>query len=109
MTTVRRWYGLLTRRNHRTFSCRGEYAGRAIFRPRRLSDLKMQLYRAIGHTVELEFAGVGRPGERFAYQNLYREHGRAVWLDHSFVPEEDLVFLTQDDEHQHTVPTSTER
>ncbi len=82
-----------TTRNHRTFSQVGEYAGRAVYRPRDRRDLKADLYPAIGQTVELEFAGVARAEERFAGQNLYRERGPGAWLPSSFVPEEDVEFL----------------
>ena len=80
--------------NHRTFTKRGEYAGRAVFRPHHTRDLKEGLFRVIGSTVELEFAGVANPEEEFAGQNLYQERGGAL-LMHSWVPEEDLQFIDE--------------
>jgi hypothetical protein len=79
-------------KNHRSFTKPGEYAGRAIFKPRHRSDLKDGLFQAIGCTVELEFAGVAGPEEPFAGQNLYQELHTEL-LQHSWVPEEDLEFI----------------
>jgi hypothetical protein len=49
---------------------------------------------AIGHTVELEFAGVASSEEPFAGQNVYRERGGGLLLN-SWVPEEDLQFIDE--------------
>ena len=81
--------------NHRTFTKPGEYAGRAVFRPHQTRDLKDGLFRVIGSTVELEFAGVADTEEEFAGQNLYQERGDRALLMHSWVPEEDLEFLDE--------------
>jgi hypothetical protein len=80
--------------NHRHFTKKGEYAGRAIFRPHHRRDLKDGLFQAIGCTVELEFAGVASPEEPFGGQNLYQER-RGELLQHSWVPEEDLEFIDE--------------
>ena len=80
-------------RKHRHFTTRGEYAGYAVFRPHHKRDLKEGLFEVIGRTVELEFAGVADPDEPFAGQNLYQER-RGELLQHSWVPEEDLEFVT---------------
>ena len=80
--------------NHRHFTTRGEYAGRAVFRPHHQRDLKEGLFQAIGCTVELEFAGVAGRDEDFAGQNLYQErHGEL--LQRSWIPEEDLQFIDE--------------
>jgi hypothetical protein len=79
---------------HRHFTQRGEYAGRAVFRPHHKRDLKDSLFSAIGQVVELEFAGIADPGEQFGGQNLYQER-RGNWLQRSWVPEEDLEFIDE--------------
>ena len=78
--------------NQRKFSRAGEYAGRAIYRPRHRQDLKAGLHAAIGHVVELQFAGVARTDEPYPGQNLYQEYRRAL-LHSSWIPEEDLEFI----------------
>jgi len=80
--------------NHRQFTKPGEYAGRAVFRPRHTRDLKDGLFQAIGCTVELEFAGVASSEEHFAGQNLYQER-RGELLMHPWVAEEDLEFVDE--------------
>jgi hypothetical protein len=80
------------RRNPRRFSQAGEYAGRAIYRPRRRQDLKAGLHAAIGHVVEVQFAGVARKDEPYPGQNLYQECRRAL-LHSTWIPEEDLQFI----------------
>ena len=80
--------------NHRTFTKRGEYAGRAVFRPHHTRDLKDGLFQVIGSIIELEFAGVANPEEEFAGQNLYQERSGEL-LQHSWVPEEDLQFIDE--------------
>ena len=80
--------------NHRRFTTIGEYAGRAIYQPRHRRDLKDGLAQAIGHTVDLEFAGVASTDEPFGGQNLYQER-RGELLQHSWVPEEDLEFIDE--------------
>lgn len=90
-------------RKHRHFAQRGEYAGRAVFRPHHRHDLKDGLFQAIGCVVELEFAGVAGRDEQFSGQNLYQER-RGDLLMHSWVPEEDLEFIDEP-----TPPSSDDR
>jgi hypothetical protein len=81
------------RRNQRQFSQPGQYAGRAIYQPIRREGLKPGLFSAIGHVVELQFAGVAERDEPFPGQNLYQEYRRNALLHSSWVPEEDLQFI----------------
>ena len=74
----------------------GEYAGRAVYRPRTKRDLKPELYDAIGKVVTLEFAGIAWPDEPFAGQRLFRERDGEV-LCFTWVPERDLEFMPTED------------
>jgi hypothetical protein len=78
---------------HRRFHHVGEHAGLAVFQPRNTRELKMQLLEAVGRTVDLYFAGVADPGERYAGQNLYQERHGGHILHSSWIPEEDVRFL----------------
>jgi len=80
-------------KTQRRFRDLGEHAGLAIYQPRTMRDLKMQLAGAVGRTVDLYFAGVADDDERYAGQNLYQERRGGHILQGSWVPEEDVRFL----------------
>ena len=81
-------------RAHRTFAQLGEHAGLAIYKPRQRRDLKQQLFGAIGQTIDFNFAGIAGEDEPFAGQNLYQECGATSILQSSWIPEQDLEFLS---------------
>ena len=83
-------------RVHRTFAKLGEHAGLAVYKPRHRHNLKQQLFGAIGHTIDFNFAGVASEDEPFAGQNLYQECGATSLLQSSWIPEQDLEFLAPD-------------
>ena len=70
----------------------GDYAGRAVFRPRKRHHLRPDLYKAIGTVVHVMFVGVAAKGDAFAGQRLYQECDGGQVL-RSFVPQQDLQFL----------------
>ena len=76
----------------RPFQRRGDHAGRAVYEPRDRRGLKLDLVDAIGHTIDLDFAGVAGFDERYPGQNLYQERGGGRILRSSWIPEEDVRF-----------------
>ena len=80
----------------RRFAHLGLHAGLGVYHPRNRKDLKLELYEAIGQTIDLNFAGVARADERFAGQNLYQERASGHLLQSSWVPEQDVQFLEPD-------------
>lgn len=76
----------------RKFAFPSEHAGLGVYQPRNREDLKVELYAAIGQTVDLDFVGIARDDERFAGQNLYQEHNGGRVLQSSWIPEQDVLF-----------------
>lgn len=70
----------------------GEYAGRAVYRPRTKRDLRPELYDAIGKVM----TRIAWPDEPFAGQHLFRERDGEV-LCFCWVPEHDLEFMPGED------------
>lgn len=71
----------------------GAYAGRARFRPAHPDRLPPELRAAVGHVVEVGFAGLAKPGEPFAGQGLFLEWCRDQVFDGFLIPEQDLEFF----------------
>jgi two-component system chemotaxis response regulator CheY len=87
-------------RNHRARQAQrpiyepGTYVGPAVFKPRRLRDLRNDLRQAVGQVVELEFVTVANADERCAGQNIYMEcPGTRSVLRGAWVADEDVQFL----------------
>ena len=75
------------------FPAIGEFAGRARYVPGDLESLPPPLRAAAGTVVDLEFAGIASPGDRFVGQSLYRECSGQNLLGGLVIPEQDLDFI----------------
>ena len=74
------------------FPAIGEFAGRARYIPGEPEALPQALRDAVGHVMEVEFAGIAPPGT-FTGQSLYRECSGQNLLNGVLVPEQDLDFI----------------
>jgi hypothetical protein len=75
------------------FPAIGEFAGRARYVPGDVERLPPPLRASAGSVVDLEFAGLASPGDRFAGQSLYRECPGQNLLGGLIIPEQDLDFI----------------
>lgn len=74
------------------FPAIGEFAGRARYMPGEPEALPQPLRSAVGHVMEVEFAGIAPPGT-FTGQSLYRECSGQDLLNGVLIPEQDLDFI----------------
>lgn len=74
------------------FPAIGEFAGRARYMPGEPDALPELLRAAVGHVMEVEFAGIAPPGT-FTGQSLYRECSGQNLLNNVLIPEQDLDFI----------------
>lgn len=74
------------------FPAIGEFAGRARYMPGDPDILPDALRAAVGHVVEVQFAGIAPPGS-FAGQSLYRECSGHNLFNGILIPEQDLDFI----------------
>lgn len=74
------------------FPAIGELAGRARYMPGEPDALPETLRTAVGHVMEVEFAGIAPPGS-FIGQSLYRECSGQNVLNGVLIPEQDLDFI----------------
>jgi two-component system chemotaxis response regulator CheY len=82
------------RRSSRTSHQPGVAVGPAIFRPKRVHDIREDLRRAVGQVVDLVFVTVAGPDERWAGQNIYMERpGPRSVLRGAWVADEDVQFI----------------
>ena len=75
------------------FPAIGEFAGRARYVPGDIENLPPPLRAAAGDVVDVEFAGIATPGDRFVGQSLYRECSGRNLLGGLVVPGQDLDFI----------------
>ena len=74
------------------FPAIGEFAGRARYIPGHPELLPEPLRAAVGHVMEVEFAGIAPPGS-FSGQSLYRECSGQNLFNDILIPEQDLDFI----------------